>query len=456
MGLLERPERAFAVLAATFGVAFAIATPPLQVPDEGRHLMRAYMIARGQILADFYPGAAHVGVAAAKLPVAITGMEGRLGPDLAFHPEARQDPARIRAELARPLEPERTEWHVMPSFYSPLVYLPQAASIRLARLWDAPPIAYVYLGRLANLALYVALGLAALRMAPAHRWTLLLLALTPMSLSLAASLSADAATNGLALLFLAAVLRECVPAPQPGRVRWPLLCLLAALLGLAKQSYWPLAGLVLLIPTARFGSARRRAAGCAGVVLAALLTWGAWLGLLGRLDLPVVVAGADPKAQMRFLLESPLAYAAILGATVWDMAPVWGQTYVGVLGHLDTPLPAWLYAAWAPAVLALALFDGGAASPIGRAQRGVLLGVAAATFLVTLTLVYVAWNPLRQSPMGGIQGRYFIPFAPLGFLALHLPGRPGLPPRAARLVPLFCALVLATALAAVAARYWGA
>lgn len=456
MRVFARPERAFAVLAAAFGLAFAIATPPLQAPDEGRHLMRAYMISRGQVLADYYPGAALVGVAAAQLPVSITGMEGRLAPELAFHPDARQDPARIHAELARTLEPERTEWHVMPSFYSPLVYLPQAAAIRAARLADAPPLAYVYLGRLANLALYVALGFAALRLAPAHRWTLALLALTPMALFLAASLSADAATNGLALLFLAAVLRECAAAPRPGRVRSALLCALAGLLGLAKQSYWPLAGLVLMIPTARFGSPRRRALACAGVLLAALLTWGLWLGCLERLDLPVVVEGADPRAQMDFLLESPLRYAGILAATLWDMGLVWAQTYVGVLGHLDTPLPAWLYAAWAPAALGVALFDGGAASPVGRAQRAVLAGVAAATFLLTVTLVYVAWNPVGQSPMRGIQGRYFIPFAPLAFLALHLPGSPGLPPRAARLVPPFCALVLATALAALAARYWGA
>src|SRR4051794_3397381 len=61
--------------------------------------------------------------------------------------------------LARPLEPDRWEFVDFTStvFYSPLPYLPQAIAIMVGRWAGAGPLALLYLARLANALVAVAL-----------------------------------------------------------------------------------------------------------------------------------------------------------------------------------------------------------------------------------------------------------------------------------------------------------
>jgi hypothetical protein len=449
-----RPQLAFAAVALLFGAGFALTTPPLQSPDENRHLIRAYMIAGGQLTATPYPGTPEYGVAAAEVPISITRMPERLGPGIAFHPEVRQDPGRIAAEWRETLAPERREWHHLPSTYSPLAYAPQAAGVVLGRLLGAPPVAYVHLGRLANLALYVALVAVALRLAPAHRYTLLVVALAPMAIFQAASLSPDAATNAVAWLFLSVTLAI---AARPGRIasgEWAALLGSAALLGLLKPPAALLAPAALLVPAQRFaGRAGWLAAGVATIASAAF-TAGLWGWALSRLQLPTVVAGADEAAQLRGMLADPLGFADVLARSVRDGAVSYAVTMVGVLGWLDTPLPRWIYPAWLATLVGVAVWDGGPDSPVRGSRRALCLGIAIAGALAVLGLIYLV-NPVGSVRIEGVQGRYFLPFLPLGLIALHRRAGRGLPDGARRLVPGFCAAVLAVALGTTAVRYYG-
>jgi uncharacterized membrane protein len=453
---LARPHLAFAMLASLFGVGFAITTPPLQAPDENRHLIRAYMVARGQLLATPYPGTPQHGVAAAQIPVSITRLPERLGAGIAFHPEVKQDPARLAAEWRRPLAPEQSEWHHMPSTYSPLTYAPQAAAAALARLLGLPPVAYVYLGRAANLAGYVILVGLALRIAPAHRLALLMVALAPMAIFQAASLSPDTPGNALSWLFLAVVLAV---ASRPGRIarrEVGALVGLAALLGLAKPPAAVLAPLALAVPQRRFESRRHRLAVGGGALAAAAATTGLWYAALAQLALPTVVVGADEAAQLRGILADPLGFAALLARTLRDAAGLYARTLVGVLGWLDTPLPGWVYPTWWAALLGVAVLDGGPASPVRGAGRAACLALAAAGGLAAVVLIYLL-NPVGHQPIEGVQGRYFLPFLPLALASLHRGrGAPVLAQRAARGIPLCSAALLAVALFAIAERYYGA
>ncbi len=64
----------------------------------------------------------------------------------------------------------------------------------------------MYLGRIFNLIAYVAISFAALKIVPIKKKLFFLLALLPMSIIHAASLSADGITNSSALLFAAYIL----------------------------------------------------------------------------------------------------------------------------------------------------------------------------------------------------------------------------------------------------------
>ncbi|MCP5057780.1 MAG: DUF2142 domain-containing protein [bacterium] len=445
--------RTFVALALLFGIGFALFTPPLQAPDEGRHLMRAYLISTGELLAEPRP----VGPALGRVPTSLLEMGRKFSGRLFRQPDQKVSWNDLSAEFDRKLDAERTTEIPLPSQYSPLPYLPQAFAMGLVRLLDAAPVYAVYLGRLFNLLLFVGLVALALAMLPAHRLGFLLIATLPMTLFEAASLSADGITIALALLFVALVLREgSRVGPLSDRAAMELAGA-ATLLCLSKIGYWPITGAVLLLPANRFPSPQRRFAVIGLVLSAGLLATCLWLAALTRIEQPPAVQGAIPSAQVSWILNHPADAWGVLLRTMAEGGAGYVRTFIGQLGTLDVLLPASVYLGYPWLILLCALLDGGRNSPVRGEARGVALLLAAATFLAVMLIAYVGWTRVGSPLVQAVQGRYFIPFAPLLLLALHLPNRPdiegpGLSVRA--LASLGSLTVLGIALCALVARYY--
>ena len=440
------------LLGIPFGVAFALVTPPLQTPDELRHLGRAFAVSEGTLAAQTVVD----GEPCIEVPRSLLALPARLGKGLQLHAERRQDPDRIARELARPpaLEPRAPQ--PLPSLYSPLAYVPQAAGVALARALGLPIVAYVYAGRLANLAAFLALTALALRAAPAHRTTLLLVALLPMTLFLAASLSADAVTNALAFAWLGLAWRAALPGPPLDARAWGALALAGASLGLAKPGYVPLVALVLAVPASRFESRGRRALAVAGWAAAALVPGLLWSAYVARLAPGPLIAGADPAAQLRWIAENPGGFAGVLLGSLAEARRVWMATFVGVLGHADTWLPRWLYTLYPLVLVAVGIADGGPGSPLrGAGRRALALAAAASCALGALVLGYVLWNEVGSRWIQGFQGRYFTPAVPLALAALHAPRARELGGAPRRAALAFAAVALALSLGRLWARYYG-
>ena len=125
---------------------------------------------------------------------------------------------------------------------------------------EPAPLTMLYLGRVANLIAYLLLAATAVRLVPIHKWTMALVALMPMSVYLAAAVSADAVTLGLSLLVVALTLNLAVGSESPAAgvcsrsdycwCCWPC----------SKQAYVGLAVLFLLSPAR--SSPVRGDAGC--------------------------------------------------------------------------------------------------------------------------------------------------------------------------------------------------
>ncbi|MGH9194808.1 MAG: DUF2142 domain-containing protein, partial [Acidimicrobiia bacterium] len=191
------------MLAGLFGVAYSILSPPFQGPDEHHHLYRAYQVSRGQVVATRIPG----GVGG-QIPDDIAEV-GEMFSELRHRPEEKVSGDQIITNLFdRPGTGGTTQAHFEgAALYSPVPYLPQAIAIRVGRGLGLPPLILMYLGRFADLAMWIALVTIALHVAPIGRWALLVLALTPMSVFIAGTLSVDPVTNGLSIVWDALFLR---------------------------------------------------------------------------------------------------------------------------------------------------------------------------------------------------------------------------------------------------------
>jgi uncharacterized membrane protein len=422
------PERVFLGLGIAFGLTFLVVTPPFQVADEYHHYFHAFSVSNGNFRAarsPAHPGDFEIG---AVLPASLWELATQVDPAgmvIPFNPRKKQRVTDVLAQAGRPLEPHRRRFisYFSTARNSAVPYLPQAAGIGAGRLVGVSPLALLYLGRLANLAVWLALVFIAIRTLPMHRWVFVLLALTPMSLSEAASVSPDAFVNGLAFLVIALWLFLALgPVPQ---VHWRMLAGMAALtavLAQSKQVYVMLAGLYLLIPGRKFATRWHRWLGALLVAGAGAGSLGLWAWLFrdlhfpARYDRSVVFA---PGAQIQFILAEPLRYLEICWVTVqvdwWN----WTRSFIGVLGWLDTVLPTWLYASFVPILALVALADTRPPAELSVGQRLLLASLFVLSMLGLMTSLYVVWNSLRFPVVQGIQGRYLIPFVPLLFLPLH-------------------------------------
>jgi uncharacterized membrane protein len=422
------PPRAFVWVALLFGIPLAFITAPFQAPDEPQHFLRAYQISEG----GFLP-ARHQGRGGGQLPLSLVEVPGQFS-YLRFHPERKTSWQQIQSAMRIPLDPNRREFiPFVTAIYSPTAYLPQAAAIAIGRQLSLPPLTLMYLARSFNLLVWVLLGYVALRITPCCHRALLLLLLMPMSLFQAASMSADATTNGLAIVFTAWILRMALnrSARTIRSFSWVGLILLSAALTLSKFAYLPLAALVLLIPFKRFGSALRFGLALPALFAANVLVIALWAPQTQGLD-TVVRDRADVSApaQIRFLRAHPLQIVNVTARTValdgWAMA----RSFVGWLGSMDARMIAPFVIAYLCAMFLACWSERRipASIPLGRWLLITLLPAALSIGSVGL-LNYIYWTPIGLGHVEGLQGRYLIPLAPaLVYLAWGLTQKLPAPP----------------------------
>jgi hypothetical protein len=441
------PVATFLLVALPAGLVLLVLTPPFQIPDESAHLLRAYQVAEGGLLAE-----SSGGLPGGILPVSLVRTTDAFPPGLPAMTRG-EFLARVRQGLATPLAPEEAGFVPFASApYSPVSYLPAAAAIAAGKGASLAPIALLYAGRLATLLAATLLTALALRVAPAFRWPLALLALTPMVAFQRSGLSADGVTNALAFLFFALVLRlsaregDTLP---PGLTALVLATSVA--LGLCK-GYVVLLPLLLFVPAR--SSTRRRLAW--GAVLLGAAAAGGWFLAVRRLPLaPRLDAAVDAAANLRSLLSRPGRFLAALGSELQTHSLRNLRELLGQLGWLDVRLPAALLAAVLAALLALALADASGRLRLAPWWRLGVLVVLAAGVLSVFAALFVLHTPAGAAGIEGVQGRYFIPFTPPAlFLLVSRHPRLALSERvSARVVLLAALLGLAGAAWAVAARF---
>jgi len=279
-----------------------------------------------------------------------------------------------------------------------------------------PIIALMYIGRAFNLFAWLLLIYLAIRTIPAGKWLFLLLALTPSSLFQAASLSADALTNGLSFLLISCFLQYAY-AEGEGKARLAGIFLLALLVAVSKM-YFQFILLYLLVPVGRIGSRKKYWAGF--VLLGTLTTIAVLLWYSYARDLYVqLVASLSPVDQLRYVLQNPGRYISVLWNTVVRDGTWLISSFVGKLGHYDHYLPDWLVAVQVLMLFAVALTDSSEKLFMSFRDKIILSAVFLLSSLWVFTSQYLVWTPVGAAVIEGVQGRYFIPFAPLFFLLFY-------------------------------------
>lgn len=312
------------------------------------------------------------------------------------------------------------------------VRLASSAGIALGKLLGFNGELTFYLGRFLNFIYFSILIFAAVRIAPIGKAVFETAALLPMTLHLASSFSYDAPLIGYAFLFTALSLKLIKGKGQIRASDLALNGILAFCLGTCKGVYALLLVLVFFIPTSRFPS--KRAALLYRVLVIALpvfafilLRLDTLLNMLGIKSIDRVsvnsAAGDSESQSIGFidLILHPLTAALILVKTLHSQLAFYVDTFLGgSLGWFQTNLKA---PAFFTAIYAVTLYLGSIYSVededcfTGK-PRFIAVLVLIAGFLAVLYSMMTGWY-INDYIILGVQGRYFIPFAPFGIIMIR-------------------------------------
>jgi uncharacterized membrane protein len=422
-GFLRWVPLAGGITILLFGTIYALFNPPLQVPDEPAHFLRAYEVAGGACRDSRF----------ALFPRDVRDLHGLFPGQMNEQTAVDTMTARLYAARHIPRSDElvRVDEGGATASYSCLTYVPAAAGIALANAFRAPAIDVLWAARIGNIAVYAALAWLALSLLPLGLRPLgLLITAMPMSLAQAASASQDPIVNAVGFVYVAYALRLAW-ATREHPIAWReigILLGLALFLGQAKLDLL-LVALLLMVAPERWRGGRQAQLG----TMAASLAVGAgilllWQHIGGSMVNEPRFISLDHSANARFVLHQPLLVVERFIATLQLNGSFYLDSFIGRLGWLDVLLPRPVIVVYFAALIVAAL-AAPAPAELTRFRRLVGFAVWAAAFGLTFMVFWYIEEPsvmsmqfvVGQGAFDGVQGRYFIPFAlPLALALLGL------------------------------------
>ncbi|MFC3963912.1 DUF2142 domain-containing protein [Nocardia jiangsuensis] len=468
---------AFLILAGLFGAVFAVITPPFWGHDEITQFGRAYQVAHGGLLPQEIAdtrGIAYGG----DVPKSITDLMGYALTDYTTNGDEQNpmaaDPSAYDRYKSAPVSAEMDQvWFTNTAAYSPVPYLPSAIGLRTAEALDLNVGTSTLVTRLAGLAAYLAITGFALWSLRAHRiqWLAFTVAVLPIAIFQAGTVTADTLTNALAFLISALLVKALFLGDGLRRPETAALLAATLALPLCKPAYILLALLIVVIPGERLGFrgvwrfTHWIFAAAGGLLFAVWMKVAAPTGDGMSLMRPEAQWGTvRPDDQLRGILTDPIAFVEVFGESISRRDQRWFTQFFGELGfaYIDVPALA-ILACLLAFVIGIGIGD--RLRPEAATFRRTL--IVALVLLANVAMIYVtlymSFTPVDYFIIDGVQGRYFVPLAVLTFAVLlrWLPWRLALPDGTApgRGAALTIVGATAVALTAAAVKYhvlvWG-
>ena len=397
----SRPELIFLSIASLAGLLFCIFIPYGAGFDESAHVIRVFDVANLSLLPN-------------------RGNDQALGQFYLYSYQRQNFQAPAFDQFKKEIFLAKPWWDTMTSgetlsTYTPINYIFQSLVAGIGwQILNLPVLPVIILIRLVGFLFYLLACYFTLRLLPFGKWVFMVLALSPMALFQAATINIDGFTNAIGFLFIGDVLKIYAERETPidSRRAWGL-ALLSILVGCVKPGTILLLLLLLILLKNKFRSKGLRWLVIGGAVLSVTITivWAS--SLIVNLE---IGGGRTLMSEINLVFHNlPDFLGNFLRGTVRSLK-IYYKDWVGMYGYWVGQVPVLTYLFY-PLALLFAYFADAKSHRITRGTRisiffiGVicLLGIASYEFIFNYT-------PGIQG--SGANGRYFLPFIPVAFLAL--------------------------------------
>jgi uncharacterized membrane protein len=421
--IFSKAENIFLLLAVSFGLLFIILIPPMQSPDEPTHFFKAYQLSTGNIFADQVNENGKIKFGS-NIPLTTHEAAINLKNTVAGKPKNEFDTSLYVKYAKTNIDdgPKTFVENPAGNIYSPIVYLPQSIGIFISRIANSSILTTIWLARFFNLACWIILTYIAIRIIPFAKWAMLFVALNPVTISIASSLSADSLTLGLAFLFTSLIFYT-INTNSLDRKFFLAISTSGILLALTKPTNFLLIFLVLIIPLKNFGSYRKKIVYSLTIILTTILVAFTWnIGVKEQISSAISVqkpsSGVIPDQQIDYIINNPFSYIYKLANNyIFVIGDSGGDavinTYMGTFGWLDTYTPLWSQILFIIGFVLALIYQYGRGMYLRLKSKLLIIIVFFSFWLLTVTAFYLNYSPVGSRLIEGVQGRYFISATPM-------------------------------------------
>lgn len=401
--IIEKKEfevsKVFLLIMIPLGIMHMFLSPLGRIPDEIYHSRRAYEVSLGHFITDIDE---------------VNDERGRMLPQdlrVVVPENISYTTFKERIDVVEKEYAGTEDFMTFPcvAVYTFISYVPQAIGIVISRLFTDNFLIQLYSARFVNLAVYTAIIYISLKIIPFKKLAALMIALLPIGIQQAASMSPDALTNSLSIFFVAYILSLIYGEGVLKRKDYIILTITSILVALIKIIYLPLCALVFLIPDKRFESKKKKWTFLIIIFIISVILNLAWLKFANS-RYPQSYHGANQKEQIAFILEDPIRYVVTCFRDVHLRLDFYIYGLFGKdLSVIDIDASyITVYTLMFLLVYSFVIDDGGKIKPT-FIQKGFFFVIFLAIVALLFTSEYLTWNPVGNYWVNGIQPRYYIP-----------------------------------------------
>ena len=307
---------------------------------------------------------------------------------------------------------------------NPIGYIPSIIGVKLGELYKQNPIVVHWWARAFGLFAYLLIVFFAIRIMPVHKNVMMLVALAPMSLYQASSVTYDTLCNASTFLMIACILKWLWQKEEVTIRELGLFFLALVLQVFSKAGYYFIPFLLLAVPSKKFSFSYAKIILVVLILAIIKLPSITWSTYLHSSHYP---AGESFQRDFSFGFSQNLSFhlhniPGMIGDLLNNIAGKgkdWIIGAIGKFGYSYTPLPQFWVFMYVLVLLVMATIDNDPLYKLSRMQRLISALVLLVSLGALIAGLYLNFSPIGNSMMFGVQGRYFIPILPLLLFQLY-------------------------------------
>lgn len=395
---LELYQFAFLGIMVMGGLSLLI-QPILNVPDEVAHFARSEIVSQGQLIIN----------RSQQEFMTIQSMDD-------LH---KQCETAIIYSVLKGTKIDYTPYYFyhVAATNATFLYIPQAVGMIIAKILNLDVIWLMWLGRFMNLLVYSILVGLAIKITPCIKFSLLFVAILPMSIQQAASLSPDAMINALSILLIA-LFSYLYTKDIISYKEIIFFIVIGMLTVISKVTNMCITGLFLLLPLHRTYGKNRAVILKICVVGSFIITgmvyyyYTTTFAVNTGVEKYCMENNVDSGRQLHYIFGNFKQWLQDFGGSALEQS----ESYINMLNRFG-----WLNYGYA-ALTSMTVFMFAKVCLqekqviISRLHKFLIFLMVVGTYMITSLALYLTWTPVGAENTAGVQGRYFIPLISLVIL----------------------------------------